>query len=135
MIKQIIFSFCPFLRILLTDFSAHCCDLLFQIMCRHSPAALPEDNDLLQRIGRRHRDIILSSDCMDRFFNVLVRCLRFLRVDYINIVILLYTSLSAFHAICVKDENQIHFFVSLIITQNIHQLRPRRLHIDLCKLV
>ena len=40
----------------------------------------------------------------------------FFGIDHINIVVFHYTSWIAFHFISIKDQNQSHFFIPLIIT-------------------
>ena len=65
--------------------------------------------------------MVLSSDLMNCLFNILVGGFRLFCIDYIDIMVFLDFSLSSFHLIGVKHQDQGTFFVALIITEHVHQ--------------
>ena len=65
---------------------------------------------------------MFSSNLMDRFLNVLVRCFRLFCINYIDIVVFHYFSRIALHFIGIIYEDQCVLLISLIIAEDVHEL-------------
>ena len=109
----------------------HMLDLKLQLPCRHAAGSLTDSDELLQPITGRHRDLKLLRQAVRSAFNVAVRGLRSLRIDYIDIVLLLHGTIVIFDLIRVKDDDQRALAVSLIIAQDLDQPLPGRIQIIL----
>ena len=72
---------------------------------------------------------------MDRLLNVFIRRLSLLCIDDIDIVIALYLSLSSLDPVSIKDKDQVHALIALVIAQNIHKKQPCAVQIYLGKLL
>ena len=55
------------------------------------------------------------ADPVNRFLDVLVSRLRLFRINDMNIMVHADLTLVAFYFVGIKDKNQRHFFISLII--------------------
>ena len=57
-------------------------------------------------------------------FNEHVRRFCFLRVDHMDVVVLLDGARTARHPVGVEHKDEVAFLVALIVAQNVHQLMP-----------
>ena len=71
----------------LADLDAHFFDLFFQLARGEEAAALAADDDLFQVVGGGYSDAVFSAVLMGEFFDVLVGCLGFFGVDYVDVMV------------------------------------------------
>ena len=104
-VDQIIFTALTFLMPLLADLIF--CSFYFipKTSGRHTVSTLSHDNNLLQSIGCCYRNLIFPANLMDRFLNVLIRCLSFFGVDYMDVMIGNHFLCMALYLVSVKYKN------------------------------
>ena len=100
---------------LLTEFLHGLLHFFFQPLCGNPVCTLSENNNLFQTVGSGNRYLILPSDSVNRFFNILIGSFRFLCVNHMNVVIPDHLFRMALHFVSIKNENQRTLFVPLII--------------------
>lgn len=77
--------------------------------------ARSHNDDLLETVRGSHRYVAVVADPVNRFLDVLVSRLRLFRINDMNIMVHADLTLVAFYFVGIKDKNQRHFFISLII--------------------
>ena len=97
----------PFLHILqdLPNGFPHLPHFFLELPGRYPYRPVPQYDDLLQSIGCCYRYLILPANLMDRFLNVLIRCLSFFGVDYMNVMIGDHFLCMALYLVSIKYKN------------------------------
>ena len=67
---------------------------------------------------------------MNNLFDVLIGCLCFFCIYNMDIVVFLDLKRITLYLVCIEHKNQNALLISLIITQDVHQLIPCRLNTD-----
>ena len=77
---------------------------------RAETAALAADDDLFQVVGGGYSDAVFSAVLMGEFFDVLVGCLGFFGVDYVDVMVVQDFGGVALDAVGVEDGDDAAFF-------------------------
>ena len=104
-VNQIILTALTFLMPLLADLVFCSFYFVTKTSGRHTVSTLSHDNDLLQSIGGSYRYLVFTADLMDRFLDILICCLSFFGVDYMDVMISDHFLCMAFYLISVKYKN------------------------------
>ena len=79
--------------------------------------AVAQNDDLLHAVGSSHTDPPPLADLMSNVLDEHVCRFRFLRVDHMDIVVLLNAAGAARHTIGIEYKNKIALLVALIVAQ------------------
>ena len=86
-----------------------------QIPCGETMRARSHNDDLLETVRGSHRYVAVVADPVNRFLDGLGSRLRLFRINDMHIMVHADLTLVAFYFVGIKDKNQRHFFISLII--------------------
>ncbi|CDB00796.1 unknown [Lachnospiraceae bacterium CAG:215] len=109
-------------------------DLGMQFLCRQQMTSLSADDHLFRAVRSCDGDFIFPPDLMCNFFDILICGFRFLCINDMDIMILLYLARKSLYLICIKYKDQGTLPDSLIIAQNVHQPPARTVNVDLGQL-
>ena len=96
-------------------------DFLLKPAGGDTDTAVTHDNDLLQRVGGGNADTVLAADVIGDLFDIGVGGLVGARVDDVHAAVALNRPPPVLDTVGIKDENQIAFFVALIVGKNVNQ--------------
>ena len=104
--KQIIFRTFRFFHMIFTQLFLRQYDLGMQFLCRQQMTSLSADDHLFRAVRSCDGDFIFPPDLMCNFFDILICGFRFLCINDMDIMILLYLARKSLYLRCIKYKDQ-----------------------------
>ena len=110
-------------------------NLLKQIPGGQPHGSFSQDDDLLQTVRSGHCHLITAANLLGDFLNVLVGGFRLLGKDNVNVVILKDLAGIPLDFVAVEYQDDLTFFIPLVVAENILELGSGAVQIDIRQLL